>query len=305
MKCFVKILSIILVIGSSYGKVAHHHHHHQPAHYHGHRGYTTVLTSGPVVAKSAPLVLSKGVPAAAPVQYYSTAPVVHSHASPAGYYNSAPAHVHAHAAPAAAGYYSSAPAGYYNSAPAYAYNGAPLQEHVALLSTAGKPKVYGQSIPAAAIRNVETVMVTKTITPVVTKTTTHHTRAEPALSLGHVQGYSQSAVGHPKVAPVKFQTAYTSYSNPTVGVNGPVVYAGPAVAAGPVSQGVVVPQPVVKNAVAYSPGAYSYLPGTALSLSSYGADAHSVPVANFLELRSGSPVYGAAVASQPLYQYKK
>lgn len=82
------------------------------------------------------------------------------------------------------------------------------------------PESYSKAIPAAAIRNVETVAVTKTITPVVTKTTTYNTHSEPALSIGHVQGYSQSAVGHPKIAPVQFQTQYTSYLQPTVGVNG-------------------------------------------------------------------------------------
>ncbi|CAL8074356.1 unnamed protein product [Orchesella dallaii] len=322
MKSFLKIFSVVFVIGSSFGKVAHHHHHDHHAHYNGQRGYTTVLSSAPVLAKSAPVVLTKGVAAVratAPVSYYSTAPVAHSHGAAVGYYSS-PAHVHSHAAPV--GYYNSAPAhvhshaapvGYYNSAPAFAYSGAPVQEQLALLSTAGKPKVYGQSIPAAAIRNVEQIMVTKTITPVVTKTTTHHTRAEPALSLGHVQGYSQAAVGHPKVAPVKFNTAYTSYSNPTVGINGPVVYSGPAVgfASGVVAtapgSGAVVAQPVVKSAAAYAPvgQAYSYLPGTALDYSTYGVDAHSVPIANFLELRSGKPVYAAA-AVQPLsYGYKK
>ncbi|ODM91622.1 hypothetical protein Ocin01_15061 [Orchesella cincta] len=94
------------------------------------------------------------------------------------------------------------------------------------------PTSYSKSIPAAAIRNVETVAVTKTITPVVTKTTTYNTHSEPALSIGHVQGYSQSATGQPKVAPVQFQTQYTSYQNPTVGVNGPVTYTGPAVVFG-------------------------------------------------------------------------
>lgn len=88
------------------------------------------------------------------------------------------------------------------------------------------PQSYSKSIPAAAIRNVETVAVTKTITPVVTKTTTYNTHSEPALSIGHVQGYSQSAQGHAKIAPVQFQTQYTSYHNPTVGVNGPVTYTG-------------------------------------------------------------------------------
>ncbi|CAL8140813.1 unnamed protein product [Orchesella dallaii] len=122
------------------------------------------------------------------------------------------------------------------------------------------PTSYSKSIPAAAIRNVETVAVTKTITPVVTKTTTYNTHSEPALSIGHVQGYSQSATGQPKVAPVQFQTQYTTYSNPTVGVNGPVTYTGPAVVFGGAG------------------GTYS-LPLTAVSLS------------------SGTPtVYGAAIA---------
>ncbi|CAG7825684.1 unnamed protein product [Allacma fusca] len=94
------------------------------------------------------------------------------------------------------------------------------------------PVGYSNAIPAAAIRNVETVGVTKTITPVVTKTTTYNTHSEPAVSVGHVQGYSQSAVGAPKVAPVQFSTQYTSYVNPTVGLNGPVTYAGPAHATG-------------------------------------------------------------------------
>jgi len=98
----------------------------------------------------------------------------------------------------------------------------------AVLKSSG-PAGYSHQVPAAAIRNVETVGVTKTITPVVTKTTTHQTHSEPALSVGHVQGYSQSSQGPAQVAPVQYNTQYTQYLNPTVGVNGPVTYAGPAV----------------------------------------------------------------------------
>ena len=166
-----------MVQGIVLGGVPHDHHHH---HHLGYKGYS-VLAAGPaVVAKSAPVLVSKSVPA-----YYS-----HSH----GHGHHGHAHVHAHGHDHGHGHahlHAHAPVAYVSGKSlavpaAYAY--AAPQELVALLSTAGKPKVYGQSIPAAAIRNVETVMVTKTITPVVTKTTTHHTHAEPALSIGHVQG---------------------------------------------------------------------------------------------------------------------
>lgn len=130
------------------------------------------------------------------------------------------------------------------------------------------PQSYSKSIPAAAIRNVETVAVTKTITPVVTKTTTYNTHSEPALSIGHVQGYSQSAQGSPKIAPVQFQTQYTSYLNPTVGVNGPVTYTGPAVVFA---------------------GGYS-VPLTALSLSSGGS--YTLGSSSSSGNGSPAPVYG-------------
>jgi len=97
---------------------------------------------------------------------------------------------------------------------------------------ASAPQQYSHQIQAAAIRNVETVGVTKTITPVVTKTTTTRLHSEPAISVGYVQGYTQSAQGPAQVAPVQYNTQYTSYLNPTVGLNGPVSYAGPAVQTG-------------------------------------------------------------------------
>jgi len=127
------------------------------------------------------------------------------------------------------------------SAPVYGAPAAIVQKQA--FKTSG-PIGYSNSIPAAAIRNVETVGVTKTITPVVTKTTTYNTHSEPALSIGHVQGYSQTAVGQPKIAPVQFNTQYTTYANPTVGVNGPVTYTGPAVAQGWGAPAVAVAAPV-------------------------------------------------------------
>jgi len=116
------------------------------------------------------------------------------------------------------------------AAPVSTY-GAPAAVAPAYGAPAGNPAQYSHSVNAAAIRNVETVGVTKTITPVVTKTTTHQTHSEPALSVGHVQGYTQSAAGPARVAPVQYNTQYTQYLNPTVGVNGPVTYSGPAVGA--------------------------------------------------------------------------
>lgn len=117
-----------------------------------------------------------------------------------------------------------------------------------------------------------TPVVTKTITPVVTKTTTYNTHSEPALSIGHVQGYSQSAQGSPKIAPVQFQTQYTSYLNPTVGVNGPVTYTGPAVVFA---------------------GGYS-VPLSALSLSSGGGQSYTLASSSSSGNGNGSPapVYG-------------
>lgn len=143
-----------------------HHAHVHGGHGHGHaHGYSAVLAAEPVITKAVsagPVVFSKGL-AHAPA-----AVSVHSHT---------PAYTVAAAPLAAVGH-----------VPAYSVAPALSHEHVALLATAGKPKVYQKSVPAAAIRNIETVMVTKTITPVVTKTTTYLTKAEPALSLGHVQG---------------------------------------------------------------------------------------------------------------------
>jgi len=141
------------------------------------------------------------------------------------------------------------------------------------------PIGYSNSIPAAAIRNVETVGVTKTITPVVTKTTTYNTHSEPALSIGHVQGYSQSAVGQPKIAPVQFNTQYTTYANPTVGVNGPVTYTGPAVASGYVS---AVPVAVGGSYGYAVPASYGAPAG------SYGS--YSAPAVNYQA--AAAPAYG-------------
>lgn len=168
--------------------------------------------------------------------------------------------------------------GYAYGAPAPAY-GAPAAVAAPVVAAApavatfksGAPVGYSNAIPAAAIRNVETVGVTKTITPVVTKTTTYNTHSEPAVSVGHVQGYSQSAVGAAKVAPVQFSTQYTSYLNPTVGVNGPVTYAGPAHAVGPVAQ------------VAYAQPAYAQAAhlGYAAPIGvGYAAHAHAAPAIN-------------------------
>jgi len=119
------------------------------------------------------------------------------------------------------------------------------------------PANYAKQVPAAAIRNVESVDVKKTITPVVTKTTTHQTHSEPALSVGHVSGYTQTHVGEPKFAEVHYNTHYTQYLNPTVGVNGPVTYTGPAVSEGvaetpgvAVSQVAAVAQPVYQAPLA-------------------------------------------------------
>jgi len=151
-----------------------------------------------------------GVPAfAGPVGYAG-----YAHGGPVGYAG------HAHAGPVGyAGYAHGGPAGYAHAAP--------LAVHDAVKASA--PQGYSNQIPAAAIRNVETVGVTKTITPVVTKTTTYNTHSEPALSVGRVEGYTQHAHGAPKFAPVQYNTQYSTYANPTVGVNGPVTYSGPAV----------------------------------------------------------------------------
>jgi hypothetical protein len=156
----------------------------------------------------------------------------------------------------------------------------------------GAPQKYSQAIPAAAIRNVETVGVTKTITPVVTKTTTTQTHLEPAVSVGHVQGYSQSAVGAPRVAPVQYNTQYTSYVNPTVGVNGPVTYAGPAHSAGIA----VAAQPVYAQAAP----AYAAAPVYAQAAPAYAA----APVyAQAAPAYAAAPAYGGVYAVQPAISY--
>jgi len=151
----------------------------------------------------------------------------------------------------------------------------------------GAPVGYSNAIPAAAIRNVETVGVTKTITPVVTKTTTYNTHSEPAVSVGHVQGYSQSAVGSPKIAPVQFTTQYTSYQNPTVGVNGPVTYAGPAVATGLPVQQAVVAQPV------YAQQAYA--------APAYAQQAYAAPVAAYQQAYAPAAYAGLGLAGYSGY----
>lgn len=136
------------------------------------------------------------------------------------------------------------------------------------------PQTYSRKIPAAAIRNVETVAVTKTITPVVTKTTTYHTHSEPALSVGHVQGYQQRATGHQKIAPVQFLTQYTNM-NPTVGVNGPVTYTGPAV---------IFTNPYANS---YSNGLSSYHVGTTAA-GSEPEPVHHVPYQKVVSDSSGN-----------------
>lgn len=98
--------------------------------------------SAPIAYKSVSVPAVQYAPAA---QYVSSLPAQYAYAAP---------HAHAHAYAAPHGHLHSAHA-------AYAIPAA----HYALLSTAGKPQTYGKSINAAAIRNVETVMVTKTITP--------------------------------------------------------------------------------------------------------------------------------------------
>jgi len=135
------------------------------------------------------------------------------------------------------------------AAPAVAVAAAPAQ--IAEPQYHSAPQQYAHEVPAAAIRNVETVDVTKTITPVVTKTTTRKTHSEPALSVGHVQGYSQASHGPAKVAPVQYNTQYTQYLNPTVGVNGPVTYSGPALGQGVAVQEGVQAVPVQHGIAAH------------------------------------------------------
>ena len=77
---------------------------------------------------------------------------------------------------------------YYSINPAVAAPAAVAAVPAVATFKSGAPVGYSNAIPAAAIRNVETVGVTKTITPVVTKTTTYNTHSEPAVSVGHVQG---------------------------------------------------------------------------------------------------------------------
>jgi len=171
---------------------------------------------------------------------------------------------------------------------------------------ASAPHGYSNQIPAAAIRNVETVGVTKTITPVVTKTTTYNTHSEPALSVGRVEGYTQHAHGAPRFAPVQYNTQYSSYANPTVGVNGPVTYAGPAVSQG-VGVGVapVAAAPVAAYAgQAIGLGGFGYSGLSGLGAFGYSAApvaayAHAAPAAAY-----GPPpsAYGPpAVVSQHSY----
>lgn len=148
---------------------------------------------------------------------------------------------------------------------------------------------------------------------------------KPYFSYYSILGYKQGAVGHVKVAPVQFNTAYTSFANPTVGINGPVVYKGPAVglaavaAAGPVAIG--GPEPVGKAAYAapalhayahhgrghlhghHAHAAYAVVPGSALAYENYGVDAHAIPVTNFLELKQGSPVRTHGHAAYAAYAH--
>jgi len=158
----------------------------------------------------------------------------------------------------------------------------PLAVHDAVKASA--PQGYSNQIPAAAIRNVETVGVTKTITPVVTKTTTYNTHSEPALSVGRVEGYTQHAHGAPKFAPVQYNTQYSTYANPTVGVNGPVTYSGPAISQGVgigVGHAPVAAAPVAAYAgQAIGLGGFGYA-GYAPAGYAHAGYAHASPVAAY------------------------
>jgi len=263
----------------------------------------------PVLAKS----VGYGAPAvgyAGPVGYagYAAGPVGYSgyaapaFAGPVGYagYAAAPVgYAHAgYAAPAFAGpvgyagYAGAGPVGYAGHGHGYA---APLAVHDAVKTSA--PHGYSNQIPAAAIRNVETVGVTKTITPVVTKTTTYNTHSEPALSVGRVEGYTQHAHGAPKFAPVQYNTQYSTYANPTVGVNGPVTYAGPAISQG-VGVGVapVAAAPVSAYAgQAIGLGGFGYA-GFAPAFAGYSGYA-AAPVAAAYK---AAPAYHAASYAAPV-----
>jgi hypothetical protein len=151
------------------------------------RGAVGYAAVGPQVAYAQPAYAAYAQPAYAQ-QAYAVQPAVYkSYAQPS--------FVYAQQQPAVlkgVGY-AAAPVGVAYAQPAilkggYAAAAVPLSAGYAV-----GPKNYQQSIPAAAIRNVEIVGITKTITPVVTKTITRQTHAEPALSIGHVQGRPQTS----------------------------------------------------------------------------------------------------------------